>query len=146
MAIKTFRDKLNGNLQVLTDFLFSVFALLKETTGCLRSLFSERFVPHHVQLFSSYKASRVSSLVPQWQSCYLGELMRFWYLSHRRPAKAQASLRICAVLPEPSLFAHMKYRSRRRVRPKIKTSSPTGWVCMRVWKMSLQRTTSAIIT
>ena len=38
-----------------------------------------------------------------------------WYLSHRRPAKAQASLRICAVSPEPSLFAHVKYGSRRRV-------------------------------
>ena len=31
--------------------------------------------------------------------------MRLWYLSHRQPAKAQASLRICAVSPEPSLFA-----------------------------------------
>ena len=35
--------------------------------------------------------------------------MRLWYLSHRRPAKAQASLRICAVSSEPSLFTHMKY-------------------------------------
>ena len=52
--------------------------------------------------------------------------MRLWYLSHRRPAKAQASLRIRAVSPEPSLFAHMKYRSRRRVRSKNQTSSPTG--------------------
>ena len=41
--------------------------------------------------------------------------MRLWYLSYRRPAKAQASLRICAVSPEPSLFAHMKYGSRQRV-------------------------------
>ena len=35
--------------------------------------------------------------------------MRLWYLSHRRPAKAQVSLRIRAVSPDPSLFAHMKY-------------------------------------
>ena len=35
--------------------------------------------------------------------------MRLWYLSHRRPAKAQASLCIRAVSPEHSLFAHMKY-------------------------------------
>ena len=34
--------------------------------------------------------------------------------------KAQASLRIRAVSPEPSLFAHMKYGSRRRVWPKIR--------------------------
>ena len=44
--------------------------------------------------------------------------MRLWYLPHRRPAKAQASLRIRAVSPEPSLFAHMKYGSRQRVPTK----------------------------
>ena len=27
----------------------------------------------------------------------LSQLMRLWYLSHRRPAKARASLRVCAV-------------------------------------------------
>ena len=53
---------------------------------------------------------------------YLSQPMRFWYLSHRRPAKAQASLRIRVVSPEPSLFAHIKYGSRRRVRPKIRES------------------------
>ena len=34
-----------------------------------------------------------------------------WYLPHRRPAKAQVNLCISTVLPEPSLFAHMKYGS-----------------------------------
>ena len=48
----------------------------------------------------------------------MSQLMRLWYLSHRRPAKAQASLRSCSVSPEPSLFPHMKYGSRRRVQPK----------------------------
>ena len=43
---------------------------------------------------------------------YMSQLMRLWYLSHRQLAKAQASLRICAVSPEPSLFAHIKYGSR----------------------------------
>ena len=38
---------------------------------------------------------------------YLGQHMRLWYLSHRRQAKAQASLCIRAVSPEPSLFAHI---------------------------------------
>ena len=41
-----------------------------------------------------------------------------------RPAKAQASLRIRAVSPDPSLFAHMKYGSRRRVWPKIRHVAP----------------------
>ena len=57
------------------------------------------------------------------------------------PAKAQASLRICAVSPEPSLSTHMKYGSRQRVWP-----SPTGWLPMIVWRMSLRRTKNAIIS
>ena len=51
---------------------------------------------------------------------HFSQLMRLWYLSHRRPAKAQASLRICPVSPEPLLFVHMKYGSRRRVRPNLR--------------------------
>ena len=50
----------------------------------------------------------------------MSQLMRLWYLSHMGAAKAQASLRIRAVLPEPLLFAHIKYGSRRRDRPKIR--------------------------
>ena len=61
---------------------------------------------------------------------HLSQLMRFWYLSHRWPAKAQASLRIRAVSLEPSLFAHMKYGSRRRVWPKIRHLAPLdGCAC-----------------
>ena len=45
----------------------------------------------------------------------MSQLMRLWYLSHRRPAKAQASLHIHAFSPEPSLFTHMKCGSRRKV-------------------------------
>ena len=52
------------------------------------------------------------------------QLMRLWYLPHRRPAKAQESLHICAVSPEPSLFAHIKYGSRRRIQPKIRHLAP----------------------
>ena len=48
----------------------------------------------------------------------MSQLMRLWYLSHRRPASL--SLRIRAVSPEPSLFAHMKYGRSRRVRPRIR--------------------------
>ena len=56
--------------------------------------------------------------------------MRLCDLSHRRPAKAQASLRIRALSPEPSLFANMKYGSRRRVRPNIRHLAPLdGCAC-----------------
>ena len=40
----------------------------------------------------------------------------------------------------------MKYGSRRRVRPNNQTSSPTGWLRMHVWRMSLRRTKSVIIS
>ena len=64
------------------------------------------------------------------RTVHLSQLMRLWYLLHRRPAKAQASLRIRAVSPQPSLFAHMKYRSRRRVRPNIRHLAPLdGCAC-----------------
>ena len=64
----------------------------------------------------------------------------------RRSATAQASRRICAVSPEPPLFAHMEYGSRWRVPTKNQTSRTTGWLCMRVWRMSLRRTKSTIIS
>ena len=54
----------------------------------------------------------------------LSQLMRLWHLSHRRPVKAQLSLRIRTVSPEPSLFAHIKYGSKRRVWPKIRHLVP----------------------
>ena len=50
----------------------------------------------------------------------MSQLMRLWYLSHRRQVKAQASLHFRAVSPEPSLFAHMNSGSKRKVRPKIR--------------------------
>ena len=65
--------------------------------------------------------------------------MRLWYLSHRRPAKAQASLRIHAVSPQPSLFAHIKYGSRRRVRSKIWHLAPLDGCTM-----SLRKTKSTV--
>ena len=61
---------------------------------------------------------------------YLSQLMRLWYSSHRRPAKAQVSLHIHAVLPEPLLFVDMKYGSRGRVQLKIRHLTPLdGCAC-----------------
>ena len=76
----------------------------------------------------------------------MSQLMRLWYLSHRRPAKAQSSLCIRAVSQEPSLFTYMNYGSRRRIQPKYQTSNTTEWLRMRVWRMNLRRTESAIIS
>ena len=73
--------------------------------------------------------------------------MRLWYmyLSHRRPAKARASLRIRAVSPKPLLFAHVKYGRRRRVWPKIRHLVPLD-DHKRVCRMNLRRTKSTIIS
>ena len=57
--------------------------------------------------------------------------MRLWYLLHRRPAKAEVSLCNRTVSPEPLLFAHINYGSRRRVRPKIRHLAPLdGCACI----------------
>ena len=55
---------------------------------------------------------------------------RIWYLSPMRAAKVQASLRICAVLPEPSLLAHISSESRGTFRQKARSLAPlNGWTC-----------------
>ena len=59
-------------------------------------------------------------------------MSRLWYLSPY----------IRAVSPEPLLFAHMKYGDKG----SDQKSSPTGWLHMYIWRMSLLRTKSAIIS
>ena len=79
---------------------------------------------YQYHLYSSARSISSSKsgcfFVAFFYKAYLSQLIRLWYLSHWRPAKAQASLRIRAVSPEPSLFAHMKYGSRRSVQLKIR--------------------------
>ena len=53
-----------------------------------------------------------------------------WYLSPMRAAKVQASLRIRAVSPEPSLLAHTSSESRGTLRQKARSLAPlNGWAC-----------------
>ena len=55
---------------------------------------------------------------------------RIWYLSPMRAAKDQASLRIRAVSPEPSLLAHTSSESRGTFRQKVRSLAPlNGWAC-----------------
>ena len=63
--------------------------------------------------------------------CYhLGRAKRIWYLSPMRAAKVQASLRIRAVSPEPSLLAHTSSESRGTFRQKARSLAPlNGWAC-----------------
>ena len=60
----------------------------------------------------------------------LDRVKRIWYLSPMRAAKVQASLRIRAVSPEPSLLAHTSSESRGTFRQKTRSLAPlNGWAC-----------------
>ena len=50
----------------------------------------------------------------------MSSVKRIWYLSPMRAAKVQASLRIRAVSPEPSLLAHTSSESRGTFRQKAR--------------------------
>ena len=60
----------------------------------------------------------------------MDRVKRIWYLSPMRTAKVQASLRIRAVSPEPSLLAHTSSESRGTFRQKTRSLAPlNGWAC-----------------
>ena len=60
----------------------------------------------------------------------LDRVKRIWYLSPMRAAKVQASLRIRAVSPEPSLLALTSSESRGTFRQKARSLAPlNGWAC-----------------
>ena len=60
----------------------------------------------------------------------MGSVKRIWFLSPMRAAKVQASLRIRAVSPEPSLLAHTSNESRGTFRQKARSLVPlNGWAC-----------------
>ena len=61
-------------------------------------------------------------------NAYLDRVKRIWYLSPMRVAKVQASLRIRAVSPEPSLLAHTSNESSGTFRQKDRSLAPlNGW-------------------
>ena len=53
--------------------------------------------------------------------CYMDRVKQIWFLSPMRAAKVQASLRIRAVSPEPSLLAHTSSESRGTFRQKARS-------------------------
>ena len=60
----------------------------------------------------------------------INRVKRIWYLSPMGAAKVQASLRIHAVSPEPSLLAHTSSESRDPFRQKARSVAPlNGWAC-----------------
>ena len=60
----------------------------------------------------------------------MDRVKRIWYLSPVRAAKVQASLRICAVSPEPPLLAHTSSESRGTFKQKARSLAPlNGRAC-----------------
>ena len=60
----------------------------------------------------------------------MDRVKRIRYLSPMRAAKVQASLRIHAVSPEPSLLAHTSSESRGTFRQKARSLAHlNGWAC-----------------
>ena len=60
----------------------------------------------------------------------MDRVKRIWYLSPMRAAKVQASLRIRAVSPEPSLLTHTSSESSGTFRQKARSLAPlNGWAC-----------------
>ena len=63
-------------------------------------------------------------------SVYMDRVKQIWYLSPMRAAKVQASLRIRAVLPEPSLLAQTSSESRGAFRQKARSLALLNvWAC-----------------
>ena len=76
------------------------------------------------------KFSRDETQMINSTGLYMDRVKRIWYLSHMRAAKVQASLRIRAVSPEPSLLAHTSIESRGTFRQKATSLAPlNGWAC-----------------
>ena len=66
-----------------------------------------------------------------YESNHVDRVKRYWYLSPMQAATVQASLRICAVSPEPPLLAHTSKESRGTFRQKARYLAPlNGWACV----------------
>ena len=81
-----------------------------------------------IWVFAGHTGHFVGVVVLQYY--YMDRVKRIWYLSPMRAAKVQASLRIRAVSPEPSLLDHTSSESRGTFRQKIRSLVPlNGWAC-----------------
>ena len=87
----------------------------------------------HDLVISGLLNSKLTPLQISYSLSYtrqMDRVKRIWYLSPMRAAKVQASLRIRAVSPEPSLLAHTSRESRGTFRQKARSLAPlNGWAC-----------------
>ena len=103
---------------------------------------TDELLPFHKSAAGDFLTSR-QRRVWDWLEIYLPKMLsvsnmymdrvkRIWYLSPMRAAKVQASLRIRAVSPEPSLLArsYKQWVKSNRKRQKARSLAPlNGWAC-----------------
>ena len=76
-----------------------------------------------------HKSFRIARLFWIWDY-QVDRIKWIWYLSPMRVAKVQASLRIRAVSPKPSLLAHTSSESRGTFRQRVRfLALLNGWAC-----------------
>ena len=85
-------------------------------------------------LFLAWKTfsaiSIFSRLIYKKANDHMDCVKQIWYLSPMQAVKVQASLRIRAVSPEPSLLAHTSSESRGTFRQKARSLAPlNAWEC-----------------
>ena len=107
------------------QFMYLVISLLVLRTGYGIWLYQFLIIAY---LF--YFAPSANKTLVMTVEYHMDRVKRIWYLSHMRAAKVQASLRIRAVSPEPSLLAHTSSESRGTFRQKTRSLAPlNGWAC-----------------
>ena len=101
------------------------FIIFKASPEGMRQYFNSLLYFSSMMLFMESVTETVVT-----NRCHMDRVKRIWYLSPMRAAKVQASLRIRAVSPEPSLLAHTSSESRGTFRQKARSQAPlNGWAC-----------------
>ena len=96
----------------------------------LMSLWQDYFLRQRFQCYWLFLIFGYQLLAEFQCGIDLDRVKRIWYLSPMRAAKVQASLRIRAVSPEPSLLAQTSSESRGTFRKKARSLAPlNGWAC-----------------
>ena len=158
MFAKFYLHKWNGRIcfaSISSDRQISIYLLRRTCLGCRQSLtliaesslcyqkitkgpkflhgtakiLSLRWANTHFVNFVMLRLILRLKLIPVKNN--MGRAKRIWYLSPMRAAKVQASLRIRAVSPEPSLLAHTSSESRGTFRQKSQIPGPSEWLGMR---------------
>ena len=117
------------NTFYLINYGSNIFLVHGRSNVPEKSTVSKKF--RHGRMIASFKHVGLAYALKDYNVyVYLGRAKRICYLSPMRAAKVQASLRIRAVSPEPSLLAHTSSESRGTFRQKARSLAPlNGWAC-----------------